>query len=128
MNDDTFQTKRTWLDKFRNAFRGAAIGVRGQNSFVVHLPMAIAVVAGGFVFRVSLVEWGLLILCITAVLVAEMFNSALETMATAIDRQENPQLGNALDVSSAAVLLSALGAAVVGSMVFLYRLTAWLGG
>lgn len=127
MNDDSFQTKRTWWGKFRNAFRGMAIGVRGENSFAVHLPVALAVVICGIVFRVSLVEWGLLILCIAAVLVAELFNTALESMAKAIDRTQNPQLGDALDISSAAVLMSAIGAAAVGSVVFLYRLTVWLG-
>jgi diacylglycerol kinase len=127
MNDDTFQTQRTWWGKFRNAFRGMAVGVWGHSSFAAHLPLASAVIVCGFVFRVSLVEWGLLILCITAVLVAELFNSALESMAKAIDRRHNPQLGNALDISAAAVLTAAIGAATVGSMVFVYRLAVWLG-
>jgi diacylglycerol kinase len=126
MTNDAFSSERTWCGKFRDAFRGLAVGVRGQNSFAVHLPMAVAVVICGFVLRVSLAQWGLLILCITAVLAAELFNSALESMAKAIDRRQNPHLGNALDISSAAVLLSAIGAATVGSMVLGCRLAVLL--
>jgi diacylglycerol kinase len=128
MIDDSFPTERTWWSKFRNAFRGLAVGVRGQNSFAVHLPVAVAVVVCGFLLRMSLVQWGLLILSITAVLSAELFNSALESMAKAIDRTQNTHLGNALDISSAAVLMSAIGAATVGTMVFACRLATWLGG
>lgn len=125
MTDDSFPTKRTWWGKFRNAFRGLARGVRGQNSFAVHLPMAVAVVVCGFVLRVSLTQWGLLILCITAVLAAELFNSALESMAKAIDPRQNPHLCDALDISSAAVLLSAIGASAVGTLIFAFQLALW---
>jgi diacylglycerol kinase len=127
MDKVTFQPKRSWWSKFRNAFRGMALGVSGQNSFAVHLPVAVAVVICGFVFRVSLAEWGLLILCITIVLAAEMFNSALESMAKAIDQAHNPRLGDALDMGSAAVLTTVFGAVTVGSVVFLYRLGVWFG-
>ena len=36
-----------WIRKFGNAFRGVRTGIRGQNSFVVHLPMGVLVVAAG---------------------------------------------------------------------------------
>jgi len=128
MVENGFPTNRTWWGKFRNAFRGLAVGMWGQNSFAVHLPLAVAVVICGWWLRVSLVQWGLLILSITTVLAAELFNSALESMAKAVDLNENPHLGNALDISSAAVLISAIGAATVGTMVFGYQLVIWLGG
>ena len=68
-----------------------------------------------------------MVLCITIVLAAEMFNSALEHLARAVDRSENRHLGSALDIGSAAVLTAAMGASVVGSLVFVSRATAWIG-
>jgi diacylglycerol kinase len=65
-------------------------------------------------------------LCITVVLTAEMFNSALESMAKAITGQSDPHLGNSLDIGSGAVLLASLGAAIVGSIIFIARLGAML--
>ena len=64
----------------------------------------------------------------TIVLAAEMFNSALEAMARAIDTQYNRDLGDALDIASAAVLVCAVGAAAVGLIVFLHRLWFLLEG
>ena len=127
MTEEEYQPRRTWPAKFRDAFRGLAIGVGGQKSFAVHLPAAVAVIVCGFLLQVNLWEWCLLALCITTVLVAEMFNSALERMAKVIDSRHNPQLGSALDVGSAAVLTAAFGAATVGALIFVHRLAAVVG-
>jgi hypothetical protein len=67
-------------------------------------------------------EWCLLGLCVGAVIGAELLNTALEQLAQAIDREHNPQIGAALDMSAAGVLVVALAAAVVGAAVFLNRL------
>jgi diacylglycerol kinase len=121
-NDDFEPTKRTWGRKFRDAFVGIALGVRGQSSFRIHLLFAAAVIAAGAVVRIHRLEWCVVGLCITAVLAAELFNSSLERMAKAIDNRRNPELGAALDIASGAVLVAAAGAAAVGGVVFLFRL------
>ena len=72
----------------------------------------------------SLVEWCLIVLCIAGVLAAEMFNSALESMAKAITSENNPHVGRSLDIGSAAVLTASIGAATVGAIIFLPRLAA----
>ncbi len=114
---------RPWSDKFRDAFRGLKLGVRGQSSFFVHFFMAAAVVAAGIVLGIDqLWQWCVLLLCIVGVLTAEMFNTAIESMARAFTDEMNPDLGKALDIGSAAVLIAAVGAAVVGSIIFLCRL------
>lgn len=119
--------QRTWYQKFRCAFRGLRLGVRGQVSFLVHFVMAGLVLLAAALLRAERTEWCVLLLCITIVLAAEMFNSALEHLARAVDRSENRHLGSALDIGSAAVLTAAMGASVVGSLVLASRATAWIG-
>ncbi|PQO30829.1 diacylglycerol kinase [Blastopirellula marina] len=114
---------RTWIAKFRDAFRGIYIGVRAQSSFVVHLITAAVVVGLAAYLRVDVIRWSLLLLCIALVLAAELFNSAIEWLAKAIDHAENEHLRNALDVASGAVLVTSIGAAIVGGLIFLERLT-----
>lgn len=115
---------RTWIAKFRDAFRGIYIGVRAQSSFAVHLIAATLVVCLAGYLRVDVIRWSLLLLCIALVLAAELFNSAIEWLAKAIDHAENDHLRNALDVASGAVLVTSIGAAIVGGLIFLERLTA----
>lgn len=116
--DPTPTRKRIWADKFRDAFRGVRLGVSGQSSFVVHGLVTVLVLIAGAALRVSQTEWCILVLCITNVLAVEMLNSALESLAKAVDNQYNAALGKALDVASGAVLVTALGAVTVGVMVF----------
>ena len=113
--------RRTWSQKFADAFRGIARAVRRQSSFFVHLWVATAVVGSAVVLRVSLVEWCLLVGAIGVVLVAEVFNTAIESLAKALPVGRHPRIRDALDMAGGAVLLSAVAAAVIGAIVFLHR-------
>lgn len=115
-------TRRSWSAKFKTGSVGLLAGMRGQSSFAVHLPMAAAVVVTAALLRVNLLEWGLLVLCIAIVLAAECFNSALEQMAKSITDQHDEQIGKALDIASGAVLIAAVGAAIVGAIILGSRL------
>ena len=125
MATDKLARKRTWSAKFRDAFRGIWFGTQGESSFVVHLAVAVAVLGAACYFRVGASEWCLLILCITAVLVCELFNSALEHLAQAVDTEFNRHIGRALDIASGAVLVAALGASAVGIVILLPRLIGY---
>ena len=117
---------RTSRTKFRDAFRGVAVGLRGQSSFFAHVVAALLVIAAAAFFRVSALEWAILVLCIGVVFVAELANTSIEWLAKAITEDQDDRIRKALDVASAAVLLTALGAVVVGAIVFLPRLVSWL--
>lgn len=104
----------SWARKFAVAFRGIACGLRGENSFIVHGLATLAVIVAAAVLKADRTEWALLWLCIVGVVTCELFNSAIERLARAVDRNFNPDLRDALDISSGAVLCASLGAAVVG--------------
>ncbi len=112
-----------WYAKFCNAFRGVKLGIRGESSFQVHFVFGVAVIVAGAVLRIADPrQWCLLLLCIAIVLSAELFNSALERMARAVSDEHDENVGAALDIGSAAVLVASLGAAAVGTIIFLARL------
>ena len=128
MNDRTPLPKRSWGKKFGDAFVGMNEGVRGQNSFRVQFIAAAAVIATACVLKVDEpAEWCLLLLCITLVLTAEMFNSALESLAKAITDRVDPHVHSALNIGSAAVLTASIGAAIVGAVIFVNRLGIRVG-
>ena len=110
--------RHSWPRKLRWASRGVASAIRAERNFQVHLAMAVTVVVAAALVRASLVEWCLLVLCTAVVLAAEMFNTALEHLARAITRDHSDEIKDALDTSGGAVLLAAIGAALVGIAVF----------
>ncbi len=120
--------RSAWYAKFRNAFRGVRLGIRGESSFKVHFFFAASVLLTAVVLRLpDLRQWCLLLLCIAVVMSAELFNTALERLARAISDRHDANLGAALDVGSAAVLVAAVGAAAVGAIIFLARLSELAG-
>lgn len=104
------------------AFRGVVAAVRLDQSFAEHLICAGFVIVAGIVLRVNLLEWCLLVLCITAVVAAEMFNTAIEQLAKAVHPEQSPLVGASLDVAAGGVLIASLGAAIVGCAIFGFRL------
>jgi len=113
--------ERTWQRKFADAFRGLRRAVRSQSSFAVHLAAAVAVIVAAAILGLSVVEWCLLAAAIGGVLAAEIFNTSIESLARAVGSQPHPRLRDALDMASAAVLVAAAAAAVVGLAVFGHR-------
>jgi diacylglycerol kinase len=85
------------------------------------------VVAAGILVNVNLVEWCVLALCIAVVLASELFNSALESLARAVNYDYDPDLADALDIASGAVLVAASGAAAIGVIILGFRAGMWLG-
>jgi diacylglycerol kinase len=118
---------RTWPARLRHAFRGLAAAWKKDWTLAEHLLCAALVMTTGAVLRVSMIEWCLLTLCIGVVIGAELFNTALEQLAPAIDREHNPHIGATLDLSAAGVLIVALAAGVVGMLIFVFRLGVLLG-
>ncbi|RMF24321.1 MAG: diacylglycerol kinase family protein [Bacteroidetes bacterium] len=106
------------FNSFRFAFAGLVELFRSTPNARIHLFFAVAVVAAGFFLHISLLEWMLVVLCMAAVFAAEAFNSALENLTDLSSPQPHPLAGKAKDLAAAAVLLSALGAAVVGLLIF----------
>ena len=117
---------RTWVKKFGAAWHGIWLGLQGERSFWVHLPVATAVVVAGFAFQVTNLEWCVLVFAIALVIALEFMNSAVERLAKAITQEQNEMVGAALDLAAAAVLLSACGAVVVGSIVFVPHVWSFL--
>jgi diacylglycerol kinase len=120
------RSRRPWRDKFGAAARGLKWGVRGHSSFSVHFFFTALVLAAAIVLRCGPLEWCLLVGCIGAVLTAELFNSAVETLFRGLDEETKSRVWPCLDIAAGAVLLASLTASVIGSIIFLGRLADML--
>ena len=122
LDDDRRRPPRTWLAMFRDALRGVKIAVRGEVNFFVHFFIAVLAGVAGGIAELSDERWCLYILCVTVVLTAEMFNTAIEHLARAVTREEHPEVRDALDIASGAVLVAAIGATCIGVFIIAWPL------
>jgi diacylglycerol kinase (ATP) len=115
MNSPIFFTGR--IRSFRFAFSGIGTMLKSQQNAWIHAIATIFVVAAGFVFELTTAEWCWLVLAIVAVWTAEALNTAIEFLSDATSPEFNPLVKKAKDVAAGAVLISALGAIIIGLLV-----------
>ncbi len=122
------RSTRRFIMAFRFAFAGIGHLLRTQRNFQIHLLIGAIAIALGAVFRIDRWEWIALSITITLVLVAEGVNTAVEAVVDLVTREHQPLARTAKDVAAGAVLICALGAIVVGVLIFGPRLWAlwWL--
>jgi diacylglycerol kinase (ATP) len=106
------------LGSFRYAWSGIRVMLATQCNAWIHAAISIAVVVAGFVFALSRLEWCAIVLAMMAVWTAEAMNTALEFLCDVTSAEFHPLIEKAKDVAAAAVLISAIGAVVVGLLVF----------
>jgi diacylglycerol kinase (ATP) len=107
---------------FAFAFAGLGYCFRTQINFRVHIAVTVLVVILGLVLGLSWVEWALLATIITLVRAAEMVNTMIESLVDLVTQDYHPLAGIAKDISAGVVLLTAVGAVVVGIFLFLPKL------
>jgi diacylglycerol kinase len=117
------------------AFGYAAAGLgaawRAQPNLRVHAGIAVVVIATGLLLHLPLLAWGLLVFAIALVLVAELLNTAVETLVDLVSPGDHPLAKQTKDVAAAAVLVAAAGAVAIGLLVAgwaLARAAAGTGG
>lgn len=112
-----------------NAFRYALNGIKylfaNELHAKIHLCAAICVVLAGLIFRVSKIEWCLLILCIVVVFMAEGFNTALEKLSDRVTQDQDSYIKITKDVAAGAVLLFVFGAVIIGLIIFMPKILSY---
>lgn len=119
--------RKSWKNKFRVAFRGLKLGIRGHSSFSVHFFFTALVLVAAVVLRCGVLEWCVLLGCVGLVLTAELFNSAIETLFRGLDETTKERVWPCLDIAAGAVLLASLLSAVIGTVVFGRQLAVLTG-
>jgi diacylglycerol kinase (ATP) len=103
---------------FRHAIVGIARMLRCQHNAWLHLGVTIVVIGAGFFFGLSAREWCWIILAMATVWTAEALNTAFEFLADAASPSFHPLVRDAKDVAAGAVLITAAGAAIIGTIIF----------
>jgi len=117
------QTNRFSIKKRLLSFRFAAQGIRSmlltQHNSRIHFLATVLVIVAGFVFKVSAIEWCMLILAIGFVWATEAINSSIEGIVDLISPEFNPKAGKIKDMAAGAVLMVAIAAAITGFLIFI---------
>lgn len=109
---------RKFIKSFSYAIQGIVTAMSEQN-FRFHLLSTVIVVIAGFLTGLSITEWMIIVLVITLVIGAEMFNTAIERVVNLVSPDYHPLAKQAKDIAAASVLVFAACSVIIGILIFL---------
>ena len=109
---------RKFIKSFSYAIQGIVTAMSEQN-FRFHLLSAVIVMIAGLFTGLSIIEWIIIVLVITLVIGAEMFNTAIERVVDLVSPDYHPLAKQAKDIAAAAVLVFAACSVIIGILIFL---------
>ena len=104
---------------FKNARKGFRLVVKSERNLRVHLIVASLVIAMGFVFQFTALEFCIALIAIANVIVAEMLNTAIEFALDSIYHNKySKMVGMAKDISAGAVMFATIISSIIGFILF----------
>jgi len=117
-----------WFIAANNATEGILQAAKTQRHLKFHLLTAFNVLLCCFIIGLDKYEFAIIALITIVVIVAEMFNSALEAVVDLTTQEFKPLARTAKDVSAGAVLISSIGALVISFLILGPHITRiWQG-
>lgn len=95
------------------------IAITRQRNLRIQLVMALLVIAIGLIFRIHVVEIGLVSILIVLVICAEMINTVVEEVVDLVTKEHRKEAKIAKNVSAGMVLIVSLATLLIGLSIFL---------
>lgn len=106
------------IKSFKYAFIGIFTALKTERNLLIHITIMTLVIIFGIIFKLGLLEWFILIILFIIVISAELFNTAIELVVDLASPEKHPLAKKAKDIAAGAVLVTAIGAAIIGIILF----------
>ncbi len=103
---------------FSCAIAGLIYCIKNEKNMKIHILATIIAVIVALVVKLNYTEWGLLILTVFMVLVAETVNTAVEKTVDLVTTEYHPLAKLAKNLAAGAVLLAAIGSLLMAVVIF----------
>ena len=123
MKNDGF-TLRKRLRSFKFAGNGIRLLITHEHNAWIHCFAAACAIIAGITIGLSSTEWIAIVFAIAMVLAAEAVNSSIEALADLVSPDYNEAIKRTKDLAAGAVLILAIGAAIIGLIIFIPKFLA----
>ena len=116
------QGRAKFFDSVNHALDGINYTVSHERNFKVELVMMVLVLVAGIYFKISNIEWVVLLLTIASVLTLELINTGIERCVDLVTKEYHELAKNAKDIAAGAVLVMSMFAVCIGIVIFLPKI------
>ena len=110
------------INSFKYAFTGIKTSFKTEQNMKVHILIMLLVILAGIILKIDALDWIILIIMISLVISAELFNTTIETVVDMITKEKNEKAKIAKDVAAGAVLVLAIGSVIIGFIIFIPKI------
>lgn len=110
---------KRWIKSTNFAIEGILHGTKTQRHLRYHLYAAAVILILSYALGISRNDFLIIALTVIVVLLAELLNTAMETLVDLVSPERSERARIVKDVAAGAVLITAFGAAVIGYIVLL---------
>ena len=121
------QGKTSFIDSMNHALDGISYTVEKERNFKIEFIIAILVLIAGFFFKVSRIEWLVLLLTISIVSALELINTSIERCVDLVTQDYKELAKNAKDIAAGAVLITSIFSVFIGIVIFLPKILEMIG-
>lgn len=106
------------IQNFKYALIGLAHILKSERNARIHLVVAIVVSIAAIALDLPAAEMVAIFFAIMTVFIAEIFNTVAEKMLDLVHPDQSPKVALIKDMAAGAVLVTAVGAAIMGFVIF----------
>jgi Diacylglycerol kinase len=118
--------KITLIQSFKYAFEGIFRFLMKERNFRIHVLITFLVIIAGFIFRIERIEWVVILLLVAIVLISEAINSCIERICDFISPGLDKRIKAIKDISAGVVLIGAIISIIVGCIILLPYIEAYV--
>ncbi len=107
---------------FLYALAGIVEAIKTERNVRIHILATVIVIILGLYYKVSLVEWSILLLCIGSVISLEMLNTAIEKLCDFVMPEYNEVIKKVKDIAAGAVLFFSIISFIIGCFIFIPKI------
>ena len=115
--------KGSFIDAWVNAFNGIIYATTTQGNIRKQLLIAVAVMLISLLFNLTRAEFLCLMFTVILIILAEMFNTAVETVVDLYTDLYHPKAKIAKDVAAGGVVITAVNAMIVAYFLFFDKIS-----
>lgn len=106
------------INSFKVAFKGIAFTIKNESHMRFHIIASFYVILFSFFYELTKAQWGVVLLLISSVMTAEIFNTSLEEICNLNTESYNPIVKIAKDVAAGAVLILSIAAVAIAFLFY----------
>ena len=109
---------KRFLNSFKNSFNGLKYAYVYEQSLLLHAILTVIVLVSGFYFHISKMQWAVLVIVVSLIMITELINTAIEAVVDLVTDEYHELAKIAKDCGSAATFVASVLAVGLYAYVF----------